>query len=142
MVARYLIVANRTLCGQTLLDLTGELAATAPSAFHVVVPAAPPTHHLTWTDEQARSLAHARLMAMLDRLAHQGVVATGEIGDAQPLLAIGDMLRRRHFDAIVLSTLPAGMSRWLHLDLPRRVEEVFGLPVLHVVCGAEPALAR
>jgi hypothetical protein len=141
-VARYLVVANRTLGGPALLDLIRELADAGPSAFHVLVPAAPSTHHLTWTDERARSLAHARLIAMLDRLARLGVVATGEIGDAQPLLAMGDVLRSRDFDAIVLATLPAGISRWLHLELPRRAEDVFGLPVLHVVCGVEPSLAR
>ena len=33
------------------------------------------------------------------------------------------------FDEIVVSTLPAGVSRWLRLDLPRRLRRRCGLPV-------------
>ena len=33
---------------------------------------------------------------------------------------------------MVVSTLPTHLSRWLKLDLPRRVERATGLPVQHV----------
>jgi hypothetical protein len=39
---------------------------------------------------------------------------------------------------IILFTLPPGLSRWLHQDLPRRVARRFGLPVRHVVAPFEP----
>ena len=37
------------------------------------------------------------------------------------------------FDEIVVSTLPTGSSRWLGLDLPRRLEKLTSVPVRHVV---------
>jgi hypothetical protein len=37
------------------------------------------------------------------------------------------------FDEVVVSTLPTGVSRWLGLDLPRRLEKLTGVSVLHVV---------
>jgi hypothetical protein len=53
------------------------------------------------------------------------------------MLAIADAIREHGpFEAIVLSTLPPGPSRWLKLDLPHRAES-FGRPVVHVV--GEPA---
>ena len=35
-----------------------------------------------------------------------------------------------------MSTLPLKISKWLHLDLPRKAEAATGLPVTHVV-GSE-----
>jgi hypothetical protein len=70
-------------------------------------------------------------------LAAAGMGATGEIGDPSPVLAVDDFLRRgEHVDEIIVSTLPAGMSRWLAGNLLRRLRTHTGLPVTHVV--AEP----
>lgn len=67
----------------------------------------------------------------------------GEVGDPRPLQAIDDvLLRGERFDGIVLSTLPPGISRWLRLDLPHRVEAQLGLPVTHLVGEPEPAAPR
>jgi hypothetical protein len=53
----------------------------------------------------------------------------GEVGDQSPVVAIGDVLRRRSFDALILSTLPVGPSQWLRHDVPIRIEQLFGIPV-------------
>jgi hypothetical protein len=37
-----------------------------------------------------------------------------------------------------LSTLPSGVSRWLKLDLPHRVEQRFELPVTTVISQRQP----
>jgi hypothetical protein len=42
--------------------------------------------------------------------------------------AIEETLHDREFDEIILSTLPRSVSKWLHVDLPRRVAHL-GLPV-------------
>jgi hypothetical protein len=49
-----------------------------------------------------------------------------------PMDAIEDALRDGGYDEIILSTLPRSVSRWLRLDLPRRVEHL-GLPVRTVI---------
>jgi hypothetical protein len=49
-----------------------------------------------------------------------------------PMDAIEEALHDGDFDEIILSTLPRGVSRWLHLDLPHRVGHL-GLPLTTVV---------
>jgi hypothetical protein len=50
------------------------------------------------------------------------------VGDPQPLDAIQDAVNLHGFDEIILSTLPARVSKWLKLDLPSKVKGL-GLPV-------------
>jgi hypothetical protein len=61
------------------------------------------------------------------------------VGDERPIQAIADVLMCEPFDEIILSTLPPGMSRWLKMDLPHRVEAVYGLPVTHIIGQPSPA---
>lgn len=129
---RYLVVANKTLGGDHLLATLQALARQGPCSFHLLVPATPPSDHL-WTEGEAQQIARKRLEQGLARFGALGLDVDGEIGDANPILAIEDVLRTAPFDEIVLSTLPPGLSRWLKLDLPHRVETAFGLPVTHVV---------
>ncbi len=43
--------------------------------------------------------------------------------------AMSEVLTRRKFDEVALSTLPAGVSRWLRQDIPHKVERKFNIPV-------------
>jgi hypothetical protein len=78
--------------------------------------------------------AHAqhRLGQLLGDLRRLGVDADGELGDADPLKAVGAVLKYHQVDEILLSTLPKPMSRWLAMDLPHRLQRRFGLPVTTV----------
>jgi hypothetical protein len=51
----------------------------------------------------------------------------GLIGDSDPLVAVREALEREPFDEVIVSTLPARVSQWLHRDLPARVEQL-GVP--------------
>jgi hypothetical protein len=55
----------------------------------------------------------------------------GLIGDPAPLTAIADTINQQPFDEIIVSTLPSTVSRWLRLDLPRKVAAL-GIPVTTV----------
>jgi len=137
-MARYLVVANQTLGGDQLEAKVRECVAAGACEFHLVVPATPPSDHATWVEGEAKVLARERLDAALKRFRAIGAIADGEVGDARPLLAIGDALRHGEFDGIIVSTLQPGMSRWLRMDLPHRIERQFELPVTHVTDAAVP----
>lgn len=134
---RYLVVANQTLGSDALYDQVRACLASGPSAFHIVVPATPSKDHFTWTEGEAQALARDRLERALSWFRELSATADGEVGDANPLLAIWDALRAGRFDHIIISTLPPGLSRWLKMDLPARVRSAFGLPVTDVT--SEPA---
>ena len=133
---RVLVVANRTLCEQHLLDALRARKDAGPVAFHLLVPASHP--HGSWTDGQADREARVRLAEILDVLAVGGIPAIGEIGDPNPVTAVADVLRQKSFDEIIVSTLPKGVSRWLNQNVVRRLAR-FGLPVTHIVAEMEPA---
>jgi hypothetical protein len=46
--------------------------------------------------------------------------------------AIEEALHDGDYDEIILSTLPRGVSAWLHIDLPHRVSHL-GLPLTTVI---------
>jgi hypothetical protein len=135
---RIVVVANRTLGGQHLLDELHRRQAEEPVAFHVVVPASHPADTLTWSEGQGLSEARQRLDRLLETLAAAGIEATGEIGDTSPVTAVEDVLRREPADEIIVSTLPRGVSRWLAGNVVHRIKEHTGLPVTHVMAERSP----
>ena len=108
---RYLVVAHKTLGGQHLLDELHRLREEDPyCTFHLIVPEHHPTRR-GWTDHDVLMAARATLDQMLERLAEMRIGATGEVGDVNPVYAVGSTLRREGRDAfagIILSTLPQG----------------------------------
>lgn len=135
---RILVVANQTACGDELLAVITARLRERPCRFTLLVPATPPAEHATWTEGDARALAKRRMAEALDRFREAGAdVVEGVVGDANPARAIDDVLIEATQDEIILSTLPPGVSRWLKLDLPRRVEQRSGLPVTTVISERE-----
>jgi hypothetical protein len=129
---QFLVVANQTLAGDALADELCERAAREPCRFHVVVPATR-RPDLLWTEGEAYATAGRRLEEALAWFAGLGLDVDGEVGDENAFEAVADALRGGTYDGVILSTLPAGVSRWIGQDLPNRVTRAFGLPVHHVI---------
>ena len=131
-----LVVANQTLPGETLATAIRERIAEGDRTFYVVVPLTRVSHGVTWGEDESPDAARGRLDAFLSVLGSEGVEADGEIGDPDPIQAVRDVLRGRAVDEVILSTLPAGASRWLQRDVPSRLASEIDLP-LTVVTQAE-----
>jgi hypothetical protein len=116
-----LIVANRTAATPALLAEVGRRASEGPCRFTLLVPRA------YWDADTEESAVTLELAIPLLEEAAGGHV-DGFVGAEDPLEAIVAALDQRRFDEIIVSTLPARVSHWLHVDLPARVGRL-GLPV-------------
>ncbi len=147
---RYLVVANQTLDSDELAAVVRERTAQGPAEFWLVVPAtrvrdlaanAVPVpmpvmggvSTLPGPPEEARRLAQMNLDAATKKLTAAGATVNGAVCDADPMRAVAEAVSSREFDEIIVSTLPPRLSRWLHQDLPGRLQHDFHLPVTHVV---------
>jgi hypothetical protein len=120
-----LVVANVTASSQELLDVLRERAASSPTAIHFVIPATPL--------EQGRESPARRLEHAVAQLRGEGLEADGVVGNADPFVAVTDVWNPMVYDEIIISTLPIGVSRWLHAGLPERIGRATGALVTHVV---------
>lgn len=125
----YLVVANQTLKQQQLTEKIRTCIDAGPCDFFLLVPATRAHGPLRWTPADAHAVARRRLESGLERFRALGADVVGEVGDQSPVVAIGEVLRRRSFDALILSTLPVGPSQWLRHDVPTRIEQLFSIPV-------------
>lgn len=134
---RVLIVARQTADSPQLLAAVARQADQGQCLFTLLVPASPHgLHRVVDPEDHGRAEAETRLavgLAVLSEAAGQNIV--GFVGSHDPLAAIQDAINLLGFDEVIISTLPARVSRWLHLDLPRKVRAL-GIPVTEVV-GSE-----
>ena len=89
---RYLVVANQTLASEVLLAELRSRVREEPSQFYVLVPATHPNDGVVWTEGQVRKATEQRMHEALDRLRAEGFDVAGEVGDASPVRAVGDVL--------------------------------------------------
>ena len=128
-----LVVANRTVTGQKLLDAMLADAAKSGATFRFVVPASKPSSGLIIYDDAVRHSAEARVELATSIFTQAGLKATGEVGDPDPFMATMDAVAQSRPERIIVSTHPATQSGWQRRDLIDRIRNATGLPVEHVV---------
>jgi hypothetical protein len=138
--ARVLVVAHKTAATPALIEAVRDRAARGPCTFTLLVPN--PVHGLDRVadpEDAASSEGHQVLDLALPLLEDAaGERVEGILGDADPLAAVQDAINLHGFDEVIISTLSRRVSRWLHLDLPRKVAGL-GLPVTTVTAGERAA---
>ncbi|MEA2396478.1 MAG: hypothetical protein QOK25_34 [Thermoleophilaceae bacterium] len=127
-----LVVANQTADSPELIEALRERAARGDTEFTLLLPRLPGGR-----SEEAGS----RLEAIVAAWREAGLEAHGELGDSDPVVAVKEAWDPSRFDEVVISTLATGVSKWLQVDLPHRVERIIGTAVQHVVAtaAAEPS---
>jgi hypothetical protein len=130
---RVLVVAHKTAATQPLLDAVRERAQRGNCTFTLLVPnPAHGLHKVVDPEDQGASEARTVLEQSLPLLSQvAGTTVEGIVGDADPLAAVHDAINLHGFDEVIVSTLPARLSRWLKLELPSKVSGM-GLPVTTV----------
>ena len=146
-----LIVANQTLGGAQLVEAARQRVSAGADAIWIVVPVSAPPEDPTGSrfaggfgeiapglnlDQPATpepyELAERRLERAQNQLRALGVAVGGEVGDEDPLKAIGDALATHPCEEILISTLPRAASHWLRVDLPSRAHRKFHIKVTTV----------
>lgn len=137
----YLLVANQTLDSPALQQWARQAVADSPDGCHIhlVVPATRVPGVVVWTEGEARAAAERRLADALTKFASMGAKVDGEVGDEHPHIAATNALREGDYDAVVVSTLPATVSRWLKLDVVSRLRKESTVPVMHIEFDQQPA---
>ncbi len=137
---RVLVVAHRTAATPALLDAVRQRAARGSCAFTLLVPnAAHGLHRIVDAEDQDDDDAQAVLALALPLLEQAaGAHVEGMVGDPEPLNAVQDAVNLHGFDEIIVSTLPARVSRWLRLDLPSKIGGL-GLPVTTITATERSA---
>jgi hypothetical protein len=117
-----LVVANRTVDSPELLEAIAQRADSGPIHVTMLVPSA-------WSE---RPLAEARMESAVTHLREREIPAEGLLGDVDPIVAVQETWDPGRYDEVVVSTLTAGASRWLQIDLPHRVAKLTDCQVRHV----------
>ncbi|MDX1510996.1 MAG: hypothetical protein R3249_06600 [Nitriliruptorales bacterium] len=151
-MARHLVVGNQTLLSRELRAVLEERAQAeeAECHIHVVVPDTPMDHYrspvkgprysFAPAEDDGPTMAEHRLEVALDEFSSLDAIVTGVVGDEKPLAAIHHALAIDDYDEIIVSTFPAGLSRWLRTNIIDRLAEEVDLPVTHVVGTLDPAV--
>jgi hypothetical protein len=133
MTTRVLVSTAEPISAELLRSVAGELIDDAEVL--VVSPATTGSPLRFWVSDVDEAIAHAeRVQAeTVERLAEDGVQASGEVGDSEPLQAIEDALRTFPADRIVVIAHDPhdgdGRDYREDDDLAAQARERFGLPV-------------
>jgi hypothetical protein len=120
-----LVVAHRTAATPKLLNAVRERAQRGPCTFTLLVP-----RHYWEADTELAAAVIELAVPLLEQACERTVDA--RIGDSDPFVAVRDVVGSGAFDEVIISTLPERVSRWLHRDLPARVQAL-GLPITVVM---------
>jgi len=126
--ANVLVVANRTVLGDELLERIRARAQKGPASFLILSP----------QGEGGGSYedAEKRLLRAVTRLRSEGLEAHGQIAHPDPYTAVIQATEDERVDELIVSTFPRARSGWLRRDLVERLRTDTKLPVDHVEVDA------
>jgi hypothetical protein len=119
---RVLVVANRTASTPRLLAEVARRAKAEPTEFTLLIPDVDDRKAADWSRETALESLSRAAQGPVDCL----------VGGPDPFVAVQEAVHARHFDEIIISTLPKHRSKWLRRGLIHRIERL-GLPVTTVI---------
>jgi hypothetical protein len=140
---RILVLANEAVGSGRLVD---EIVARAgdpdKAAVMIVSPAlvSSPLDLAAGDVDDDIAGARRRLEISVYALRARGVEASGEVGEAEPDLALRDALVKFPADEVVVLAQPEESATWLEKDLLERVRRELTIPITHIeVKPADPA---
>jgi hypothetical protein len=128
-----LVVANRTVLGEPLLQKIRDRAAEGRASFLIISPQG--------ETDGSYDEAEKRLLRAVGRLRGEGVDVHGQISHPDPYTAVMQTLEDERVDELIVSTFPGERSGWLRRNLLERLRNDAKLPLEHVEVDAPAELA-
>ena len=122
--ANVLVVANRTVVGEPLLDKIRARAAEGPAGFLIVSPQG--------EADGSYEEAEKRLLRTVTTLRSEGLDVHGQISHPDPYTAVMQTIEDERVDEVIVSTFPGARSGWLRRNLLERLRTDTKLPVEHI----------
>jgi hypothetical protein len=126
-----LVVANKTVDSPELLDAIRQRAEQGPIHVTMLAPSA----------YSERAPVQERMQSAAATLSAAGIDSDALLGDADPIVAVQETWDPGRYDEVIVSTLAAGASQWLQVDLPHRVAKLTDCQVRHVAVPVRRAQA-
>jgi hypothetical protein len=135
------ILANEVIGDEALVREIARHIEGRPAEARIVAPAlveSPLDLAAGDVDDQIEE-AHRRLEDSVAALEQSGIQATGDVGEADPVLALGDALRLFPADEVIVVAHPRERGTWLEEDVVERARREVDVPV--TVIEIEPGEA-
>jgi hypothetical protein len=128
---RLLVLTSEPVNAEMVRAAVGEEAEGAEVM--VVSPALHDSPLRFWISDDDEAIAKAQQVQeeTVERLEEEGMQATGDTGEADPLTALQDALATYEADRIVVFSHPGEEAAYREDDVAAEAERRFGLPVVH-----------
>jgi hypothetical protein len=128
---KLLVVTSEPISARELRAALGDGGAEGQTEVMVVAPALQESALLFWLSDADQAIGRADEVsrATVENLDEEGVAASGDTGESDPLNAIRDALASFPADRILLFTHSGSEQRYKEDVDPSEVEERFGLRV-------------
>ena len=132
---RVLVVTTEAATGRPLVDEIMRRTRGRQAELRLVTPATPssPLKLAAGEVDPAIEQARGRLEQSVRALRETGAEVTGNVGDADPLLALEDSLAMFPADEVIVVTHPDDSASWLEKDAVERARNELDRPITHVV---------
>jgi hypothetical protein len=128
---KLLVLTSEPVSAQQLRDALGADIDPSDAEVMVVAPALQENPLKFWLSDADDAIERAEEVRRetVERLGQDGVSASADTGESDPLGAVQDALATFRADRIVMFTHPADRSRYREDVDPDEVRERFGVPV-------------
>ena len=127
---KLLVITSEAITADHLRNAIGSDAADDAEVL-VIAPALHKSALRFWLSDADAAIARAQSVQQnsVDQLDDEGITATGDTGESEPLAAIADTLVEFPADRIALFIHPAADQSYRENITAAEIEERFGLPV-------------
>jgi hypothetical protein len=127
---KLLVITSEPVTADHLREAIGA-DATDDADVLVIAPALHKSALRFWLSDADQAIARAQTVQQdsVDQLESEGVTATGDTGESEPLAAIADTLEGFPADRIVLFLHPTGDQAYREAVSATEITERFGVPV-------------